>query len=301
MDALASLLVDPGYVVLDGGLSTELERNGADLGGDLWTARLLIDEPDRIRSAHAAFFAAGARVATTASYQASFEGFAARGIDGDQTWELLRRSVDLARGARDAHGSGLVAASVGPYGAMLADGSEYTGDYPVGARELRGFHARRLEVLAGSGADLLAIETIPSVVEASALADLLGPGTYGPAWMSFSCRDGTTLNDGTPFEEAVDLAAAASAVAIGANCTAPQHFSSLIRIARARTDRPIVVYPNRGARWDAARRAWSHEASTESFATMAAGWRAEGATFIGACCGSGAIEIEAIASGLARV
>jgi homocysteine S-methyltransferase len=282
-------------LVLDGGLSTELERRGADLRDALWSARVLVDDPDLIRAAHLAYFEAGAEVAITASYQASFEGFAARGLDEAAGAELMRRSVDLAREARDANEGGYVAASSGPYGAVLGDGSEYTGDYPVGALELEVFHRRRLEVLDAAGADLLAVETIPSIVETSALVGLLD-GCRTPAWVSFTCRDATTLRDGTPFVDAVVLAAGSErVVAVGVNCTAPRHIGPLLDAARTVTSKPLVAYPNRGAAWDPVRKAWSGPIATEDLAALVPGWRAAGARLIGGCCGTGLHDVAAIA------
>ena len=162
-----------GAMVLDGGLSTALEQQGADLSGGLWTARLLGEEPERIAAAHRSFFEAGAQVATTASYQASVEGLVAAGYDADEARRLIRLSVGIAREVADEFEGAMVAASVGPYGAYLADGSEYTGRYGVPAARLRDFHGPRLELLAAAGPDLLAVETIPDADEAEVLVALL--------------------------------------------------------------------------------------------------------------------------------
>jgi homocysteine S-methyltransferase len=295
MDALSARLARGDPIVLDGGLSTELERRGADLRDALWSARVLLEDPDLIRAAHLAYFEAGAEVAITASYQASFEGFAARELDETAAADLMRRSVDLAREARDEHGGGYVAASIGPYGAVLGNGAEYTGDYPLGARELGVFHARRLEVLDAAGADVLAVETIPSIVEASALVRLLD-GCRTPAWVAFTCRDGSTLRDGTPFVEAVSIVSASDRVlAVGVNCTAPHHVGPLIATAGAVSAKPVVVYPNRGATWDADRKAWSGPVDADDLAGLAPGWLAAGARLIGGCCGTGPDDIAAIA------
>ena len=249
-------------LVLDGGLATQLEAQGADLSDRLWSARLLVEEPDQIVAAHLAFFRAGAQVATTASYQATFEGFAARGLDHDAAADLLRRSVELADRARaQALDEGVpeplfVAASIGPYGAMLADGSEYRGGYGRTVAELADFHRERFRVLAGTGADVLAVETIPEIAEARAMAVLLGelPGTA--AWISFTCADGGHLRGGTPIEEAVlAITDAPGVVATGVNCTAPEHVDELIGRIRSVSSLPIAVYPNSGEGWDASRAA----------------------------------------------
>ena len=306
-DLLDDLLQGRSVVVLDGGLGTELERQGADLGDRLWSARLLADDPEAIIAVHLAYFRAGAQVATTASYQATFEGFAAGGISEPDAAGLMRRSVELALEARRRYRleSGtertlLVAASIGPYGAMLADGSEYRGDYRLDLAELSDFHRARLHVLAGTGADLLALETIPSLIEAQALVELLADLPEARAWLSFSCADGGRLRRGDPIEAAVDLAdAAPGVVAVGINCTEPPHVAELVgRIAR-RTAKPIVVYPNGGERWNAGRRAWTGPVAELAPADIAA-WIAAGARLVGGCCrvGPGTIAtIAAIAAG----
>ncbi|MCF6473534.1 homocysteine S-methyltransferase [Nonomuraea sp. MG754425] len=270
-------------LVLDGGLATRLEELGADLSDELWSARLLLEEPALIRQAHADFFAAGADVATTASYQATLPGFARRGLDAAAAGRLIRLSVELAAQARDAAGRGLVAASVGPYGAYLANGAEYTGDYDLDEDGLYAWHLPRWEILASAGADLLACETIPSYPEAKALARLLA-GTPGVrAWVSFSCRDGERLNDGTPIREAAGLFAGdPRVVAVGANCTAPRHIPGLISCLSGGL--PVVVYPNSGETWDAAARRWLGLADPVEYGRAAEEWRRAGASLIGGCC-----------------
>ncbi|MEO8477088.1 MAG: homocysteine S-methyltransferase [Actinomycetota bacterium] len=295
MEAFARRVGSGATIVLDGGLATELERRGADLRDSLWSAKVLLEDPDLVRAAHLAYLEAGAEVVITASYQASFQGFAACGLDERAAAGLMRRSVDLAREACDVHGRGAVAASVGPYGAVLGNGAEYTGDYPLGARELGIFHARRLEVLDAAGADVLAVETIPSIVEAAALVRLL-ERCATPAWISFTCRDGKSLRDGTPFAEAVSLASACDRViAIGVNCTAPRHLGSLIEVARSVGGKPVVAYPNRGAAWDAHTKTWSDPVAAHDLAAMASAWSAGGAGLVGGCCGTGPLDIAAIA------
>ena len=292
----------PGVVVLDGGLATELEARGADLGDELWSARLLIDDPASIVEVHRAYVDAGADVVIGASYQASYEGLAHRGIDRDAATALLARSVELAREGAD--GRALVAASVGPYGAVLANGAEYTGDYGLGesniARSfLRDFHGRRAEALVAAGPDLLAIETIPSIVEAEALTEVLDDLPDVPAWVSFSCADASHLNDGTRFEEAVDLVADHRAVvAVGVNCTSPVAVPSLVELAAARTGKPLVAYPNRGGTWDPARKRWTGDDAPGGFGPLALELRAAGARLIGGCCGTGPSDIRAVATAL---
>jgi homocysteine S-methyltransferase len=268
-------------LIADGGLATELEARGHDLSDALWSARLLVDAPQEITAVHAAFFRAGATIATTASYQASFDGFAARGIGRDDTVRLLRRSVELAKDARDdVGGAGQVAASVGPYGAALADGSEYRGRYGLSIGQLRDWHRPRLEVLADAGADVLALETIPDVDEAEALVSVVQ--TLGvPAWLSYTI-DGTRTRAGQPLADAFAVVAGVpEIVAVGVNCCAPEDVLPAIGPARE-TGKPVIVYPNSGERWDSARRTWV--GSSRFSARSAAQWLAAGARVIGGCC-----------------
>ena len=299
-DPLSTLLSRRDVVLLDGGLATELERRGADLDDPLWSARLLIEAPDAIGRVHLDYLRAGADCIVSASYQATFEGFARRGLDDQRTGELLRLSVDLAREARDrfwaeAPGSGrerpLVGASVGPYGAYLADGSEYRGDYGLEVTQLEAFHRPRLEVLEAAGADVLALETIPSLPEALALCQLL----TRPAWLSFSCRDGRSLWDGTPLRRAVEAVAANPwIVAVGVNCTAPEHVVELLAEAAAATDKPLVAYPNSGERYDAVRKRWLPGAAPLDWGRAARAWRAAGARVLGGCCRSRPADVAAM-------
>jgi homocysteine S-methyltransferase len=305
-DPIAPILEARGVVVLDGGLGTELEARGADLRDPLWSASVLVEDPGLVREVHEAFLDAGADVITTSSYQASFEGLAARGFDRDTAEALLRRSVELAQEARGGWWSGhdhaeraapLVAASVGPYGALLGNGSEYTGDYDRGADELVGFHLPRIEALAAAEPDLLAIETIPSFVEAEALARALERVPEVPAWVSFSCRNAAELCDGTPFDRAVTaMAGVPNVVAVGVNCTSPLHVEGLVRVAAATAGVPVVAYPNRGAFWDAVRKAWVDPPRQDPRPSLRpAAWHEAGARLIGGCCGIGPADIRSIA------
>jgi homocysteine S-methyltransferase len=283
-------------LIADGGLATELEARGHDLSDALWSARLLVDAPQEITAVHTAFFRAGATIATTASYQASFDGFAARGIGRDDTVRLLRRSVELAKNARDdVGGAGHVAASVGPYGAALADGSEYRGRYGLSVGQLRDWHRPRLEVLADAGADVLALETIPDVDEAEALVSLVR--SLGvPAWLSYTI-EGTRTRAGQPLADAFAVAAGVpEIVAVGVNCCAPEDVLPAIGPARE-TGKPVIVYPNSGESWDSVRRAWV--GSSRFSPGSAAAWLAAGARVIGGCCRVRPADIARLAGALA--
>jgi homocysteine S-methyltransferase len=280
-----------GPVILDGGLATELERRGADLRDPLWSAKLLVDDPLLIRQVHEAYVAAGADVATTATYQLSFEGFAQRGLDREQTVEAVRLSVRLAREA----GPKFVAASVGPYGAFLADGSEFRGDYGLSVRQLLDWHRPRLEALADSGADLLACETIPCQAEAEALVRLLEdfPGT--PAWFSFSCRDERRVSHGETLAAcAAVVNQCPNAVAFGVNCTAPQLAEGLLQSVAGVTRQPLLAYPNLGGVWDGRDHGWR---GGEEWDLAAAGsrWLAAGAQLLGGCCRTTPAHIQQLA------
>ncbi|HEY2269991.1 MAG TPA: homocysteine S-methyltransferase [Streptosporangiaceae bacterium] len=289
----------PGEAVLvaDGGLATELEAQGNDLSDSLWSARLLADAPGQILDAHLAFFRAGAQIATSASYQASFEGFAARGLDRREAAGLMRRSVALAQAARDhLAGDGRtrwVAASAGPYGAALADGSEYRGRYGRSVRELTAWHRPRLEVLAGAGPDVLALETVPDTDEAEALmAAVAGLGV--PAWLSYTIAGGRT-RAGQPLAEAFAVAAGVpEVVAVGVNCCAPADVLPAIAAAREATGKPVIVYPNSGEEWDARRRAWAGQSGYSP--ALPPQWIAAGAAIIGGCCRVRPADIAQIAS-----
>lgn len=286
-------------VVLDGGLSTELEARGYDVSGDLWSAALLQEAPDAVVAAHRAFVEAGAEVVTTASYQATFEGFAAAGLDADEADRLMRLSVSLARDS----GAPWVAASVGPYGALLADGSEYTGTYAhdLGVEGLRAFHRPRLEVLAATGADVLACETVPCLAEAEALvAEVSRLGV--PAWLSLTtvtAADGrVTTRLGEDAGRAFALVAGvAEIVAVGLNCTDPVGARAAVEVAStAAPGVPVVVYPNSGELWNGAERSWygTPDWSPDQVAT----WTDAGARLVGGCCRVGPAQISTLAAGL---
>jgi homocysteine S-methyltransferase len=287
-----------GFVLLDGGLATALEDLGHDLRDPLWSARVLLEAPDDVRAVHRAYLEAGADCIATVTYQATFQGFAARGMNRSQAEGAFRDAVRLAVEARDAFWADpgnrpgrlrpLVAASVGPYGAYLADGSEYRGAYGLERVSLAAWHRDRWRLLAESEVDLLACETIPDRVEAGALLDLLAecPGRW--AWMSFQCRDGERLADGTPLAEVVaGCAGAPGLMAVGVNCVPPGRVASLLRCARPATDLPLVAYPNAGEKYDAVTKAWAPGAGTTDLPAAVRAWRDDGARVLGGCCRTG--------------
>ena len=273
-------------LIVDGGLATGLEELGHSLDSRLWSAGVFLENPRAVEELHLAYIEAGAEILITASYQMSFDGLADAGLDHAAATEAMQRTVEVARRARERSGkSARIAASVGPYGATLADGSEYRGQYGLSVQELVEFHRERFEVLLASDADLLAIETIPSFEEAEALVELLYGTEQARAWVSFSCRDGAQISDGRKLSDAAALLDGCDGVvAIGVNCTAPQYVASLMDEIRRASGKPIIVYPNSGESWDAPRRRWSGRSAGTEFCRLAESWAGKGAWAIGGCC-----------------
>ena len=300
-------LIAAAPVLLDGGLATELEAQGHDISGVLWSAMLLHTKPQAIIDAHRAYLDAGAEIIISASYQASRAGFHQLGIAADAADALIASSVSLARQACDeylkenpgARRRRFVAASVGPYGAVLGDGSEYTGDYGVSKAVLRDFHAQRMQILDQSGADVLACETIPSLAEAEVLADLLVDART-PAWISFACRDETAIADGTLVEDVAALFQDhPGVIAVGINCTSPQYVAQLIeRFVAAAPNKSILAYPNSGERYEASDNSWSGVVTETDFAAASQVWLDAGATLVGGCCRVGPAHIAAMAESM---
>jgi len=279
-------------IKLDGGLSTALENNGNKLTTSLWTGELIRTNPTQISKAHLDFINAGAQIIITSSYQLSYTGCGARGWSDDETDQALIASTQLAKNAVSKSGKDVkVAASVGPYGASLADGSEYKGNYGVSKQIIRNFHAKKLEILISTSPDYLALETMPDTFEVEVLLDLLADCPI-PFWLSYSCKDGNQTNAGQSFQSAVDLAQ--SAMAVGINCTKPELISSLLRSAKS--DKPYVVYPNSGRIWNAQKKAWTGSASVGFNNDLIQEWVNAGAEIIGGCCGIGPTEISILES-----
>ncbi len=287
--AAAPWRIEP-FAVVDGGLSTALELLGHRPTGVLWTAQLVLDAPDVLVDAHRSFVTAGADVVISASYQASVAGFVAAGADRARARRALASTTALARRS----GARVVAASIGPFGASLGDGSEYHGVYAVDWATVRQFHRQRLEVLVDTGPDLFAIETIPGRVEAEIVLEELAATTSLPAWVSYSCRDVSTTCAGDPFDAAVAVAAASDqVVAAGLNCTDPRHVAELLRLATGATTLPLVVYPNHGRAWDAVHECWLGDGDGD-LAARVPGWWRQGARLIGGCCGIGPDGVRAL-------
>lgn len=289
-------------LLLDGGLSNELERQGCDLNQKLWSAKLLESNPEAIVLAHLAYLEAGAQCIITSSYQATFAGFMALGYDHLAASALILKSVQVAEEARRRfmllypdHDQPLIAASIGPYGAYLANGSEYRGNYGISDQALMDFHEPRIKLLDSSTADMFACETIPSFQEANVLSTILKNKSKA-AWVSFSCKDGKHTCDGTPIEACTALFTHHPTVfAIGVNCTAPEHISALIqRIKTKSGNKKIVVYPNSGAVYDPESKTWSGLSESSSCEVLVKEWIGLGADMIGGCCGVGPEQIRSM-------
>ncbi|MDN4081516.1 homocysteine S-methyltransferase [Paenibacillus polymyxa] len=298
MNPIQRILNKFQLIVLDGAMATELERHGHDLNDSLWSAKILYEHPDSIKRVHRDYFEAGADCAITASYQATVEGYVQRGLSENEALKLIQSSVQIAVQARDEFWADvtatasqqtrpkpLVAASVGPYGAFLADGSEYRGDYKLSEEQLMEFHRPRMKALIEAGADILACETIPCMVEARAIARLLKefPGTY--AWISFSAKDEQHISNGESIAACAKwLNEHEQVAAVGINCTLPKFIPSLIHEIHSHTDKPVVVYPNLGEEYEPVTKTWQGHTCTETFGQSARQWYEAGARMIGGCC-----------------
>ena len=307
MDPIAFILDLQPVLVIDGALATELERRGYDLRDKLWSAKILLEQPEAIQQVHYDYFKAGADCAITASYQATLEGFARRGLNNAEAIGLMKKSVNLARAARDefwadeSNRAGrvkpFIAASVGPYGAFLANGEEYIGNYGLTEKELMDFHRPRMQALIAAGADLLACETIPCLIEAQALVKLLSEFEGIHAWISFSCRDEVHVCEGDTLEDCIrQIEVNPQVVAVGVNCTSPVYISSLIHEAKKVTNKPVLVYPNSGETYDSNKKDWNNDPVHESFGEEAKEWYEAGARLIGGCCRTTPEDIQVIAS-----
>ena len=305
MDTIARDLARYPLLVLDGAFGTELARRGFDTNDALWSAKALFEKPELVEAVHRDYYEAGADISTSASYQATVEGFEKKGFTREQAKELIVRSVRLVQQARDAfwqqkekrvgRPQPLAAASVGPYGAYLADGSEYCGDYGASRAELADFHAERLAILVSAGPDILACETLPLLDEARAILDDLRRYPDAGAWISFSCKDAEHTCGGDAIADCARLLDKESQVAaIGVNCTAPQYVADLIRNIRAHTAKPVVVYPNTGETYDAVTKTW--HGSPTPYRDFVRQWYKAGARLIGGCCRTTPDDIRGIAA-----
>lgn len=307
MNPINNILKIFPLIILDDALATELERRGCDINDSLWSAKILAQNPEIIEKVHYDYFAAGADCAITASYQATIKGFVKKGFTESEAISLIQKSVKIAKKARDSFWKNpknrenrptpLVAGSVGPYGAYLADGSEYRGDYKINEEELINFHRPRIKILVDEGVDILACETIPSLIEAKAIIKLLEEFPQVYCWMSFSAKNDLQISDGTLISDCAKyLDSCTQVAAIGINCSAPEHIQSLILEIKKNSKKPIVVYPNSGEEYDAHSKTWHGNSSSETYSCSAKIWFNKGAQIIGGCCRTTPEDIKAIAA-----
>lgn len=306
MNPIEAILSKQKVLIIDGAFGTELERKGYDINDSLWSAKFLMEKPEAIGEVHKDYLEAGSDCVTTASYQATYEGFMKRGMSEEEAKALIQSSVKIAQKVRDTFWADethrakrqkpLVAASVGPYGAYLADGSEFTGHYGLSLEDLKAFHAKRLATLIETKPDLFACETIPCLIEAQAICELLRTYPEVSAWVSFSAKDGKHINSGETIKAcATYLETQPNVVAIGINCTAPQHIDSLIEEIKAVSTKPIIVYPNGGSTYNALTKTWDGLSKSSSYGKMAYTWYEKGARIIGGCCQTTPEDIAQIA------
>ena len=296
-------------LLIDGGLSNELERQGCNLDHKLWSAKMLVSKPEAIIETHLEYLKAGAQCLITSSYQASIEGFMMLGYDRNEAEAFISQTVRLAEiaivrfnNSQSNDFNHLIAASIGPYGAYLADGSEYHGNYSVSDETLKEFHKNRIQLLDRSNADFFACETIPCYQEAKVLGELLND-TNKSAWITFSCKDEKHLNDGTPIEECASFFANHPNVfAIGVNCTAPKYISGLIKALKTKSgEKKIVIYPNSGEVYNEKSKTWMGLSDPKLYAVMAREWIALGTDILGGCCRIGPEHIKSLSEFLSKI
>lgn len=281
-------------IIVDGAMATELEAMGCDLNDELWSAKVLAEQPELIKKVHLSYFKAGADCGITASYQATIQGYMKKGYTMQEAQELIERSVKLLNEAREewweeeGRKSGriypLVAAAIGPYGAYLADGSEYRGNYDVSDDILKEFHEKRMELLWNAGAEIFAVETIPYLGEALVVAEITKK-MNAECWISFSCKNEHEISDGTSIKSCAEKLNNFDCVrAIGINCTAPEYVESLIKEIKKVSDKPVIVYPNSGEIYDAESKTWHGKKDGRTYGQWAEAWHNAGALAIGGCC-----------------
>lgn len=296
-------------LVIDGAMATELEKLGVKTDTELWSAMALIHDPQAVAAVHKRYFEVGANVAITDSYQANVPAFEAAGLTPAEGRRLITESVELAQQARDTYLAAtktkrplLIAGSVGPYGAYLADGSEYTGNYQLSQQQYQNFHRERMQLLAAAGVDLFAFETQPNFEETKALVALLeNEFSTLPAWVSFSVDQQGRLCDGTSLSEAVAyFEDHPQVVAIGVNCTAMTNIEKRVKTVAAVTTKPIVVYPNNGDTYDPASKTWRVNPAAPTFSELVPKWLAAGASLIGGCCRTTPEDIQQVAKVMSK-
>lgn len=306
MNLFAQILEKQKICIIDGAFGTHLQNKGYDINDELWSAKFLAQNPQAISGVHKDYLEAGADCIITASYQASYEGFMKKGFSEEKAKELIQSAIFIAQKTRDEfweeqkdkniRPKPIVAASIGPYGAYLADGSEYSGDYKITDEALSAFHEKRLLTILETKPDILACETLPCLREAKILSELLKKHPY-PAWITLSAKDETHISSGEDITECAKyLENQEHIYAIGINCTPPQFVASLIEKIKNVCSKPIIVYPNGGAAYNPVTKLWEESHFNDTYKALSYFWYQKGASGIGGCCGTTPKEIEQIAS-----
>ena len=294
-DPFEAILANKNFVLLDGGLATELEHRGLNLDDPLWSGKALLENPDVIGSIHKEYLEAGSDIVTTATYQATYEGFAKRGCSENEYSELLRLSIAIAKKSCREFGKGLTAASIGCYGAHLVDGSEYRGNYGLSKRELIDYHRKKLEILTAANPDIIAFETIPCLIEAEAILELLLEFPDSASWLTFSCRNENEISNGESFSECISaVSESPQIIATGVNCTPPQYITRLLQSVKQERNQRLIVYPNSGEIWNDGQRCWDHNPDKRPVEEYAREWHKLGANIIGGCCRTTPSNIQAM-------
>ena len=290
---IKNLLNQKNFIIVDGALASELQRRGCDLNDSLWSAKVLFEQPELIRQVHYDYFKAGADCAITASYQATPLGFSKKGINLNDSIALIQKSVELAQQAKQQYLSELdqpkpllIAGSVGPYGAYLADGSEYTGNYQLSEEAFMEFHYVRIKALIDANVDLLACETLPSFTEIKALTKVIKQFPKISCWFSFTLKDDQHLSDGTPLSLVVEYLNNIEQIAsVGINCIALEKVTRSLNVLNKLTSKPLIVYPNSGEVYDPLIKQWHPNPQHNcTFANQLTNWIESGAKLIGGCC-----------------
>lgn len=298
MDKLTELLNTEKLVIVDGAMATELEARGCDINDELWSAKILMESPEIIEQVHYDYYDAGADIGISASYQATVPGFMKKGYTKKESEDLVKSSMEILLKARERFAKNnpdrkclIAAAAVGPYGAYLADGSEYRGDYTAERDKLYDFHKERMCLLAAAGAEIFACETLPCLWEAEIILGIAKELDI-PCWFSFSCKDSDSICDGTPITACAERMGKEDIVkAVGVNCTHPEHISGLIKNIKASCTKPVIVYPNKGEEYDAVRKIWLGARDGKSFGDWTKQWYSDGAGIIGGCCRTSPADI----------
>lgn len=306
MNLFEQILEKQKAIIIDGALGTQIQKNGYDVNDSLWSAKYLDENPEVIKEVHIQYLEIGADIIITSSYQASIEGFIKKGFSKEKAYELIRLSINIAKDSRDEFWNSLdnkqnrikplVAASIGPYGAYLADGSEYTGKYGISSKELKEFHKNRLEIILSCKPDLLAIETMPLLDEVKIIVELLKGFEEIPSWITFSAKNENITNANDDIKECMKYLENQKHIsAVGINCTAPQYIPVLIKNISSVCSKPIVVYPNGGSVYNPITKFWEKgEISPKEYAKLAHLWYQSGARLIGGCCLTSPDEIKEI-------